>query len=170
MRISYSFLIPQLVHKIAARQDSHSDSRKRGYKVRTARLPSSSFNPDGRARVRRKRPVGSPNNIFTTRNLPRRVESTDRKISLPPAHYRTCRAFSLSEPSVITSFFIVSQLLSSACGSEWEEMSRLHVTNDYVLELNNVYHAGQVSLYFCFHRNYYNNNKLVVLFFFPKKI
>ena len=24
-------------------------------------------------------------------------------------------------------------------------MSRLHVTNEYVLELNNVYHAGQVS-------------------------
>lgn len=23
-------------------------------------------------------------------------------------------------------------------------MSRLHVTNEYVLELNNVYHAGQV--------------------------
>lgn len=24
-------------------------------------------------------------------------------------------------------------------------MSRLHVTNEYVLELNNVYHAGQVQ-------------------------
>ena len=28
-------------------------------------------------------------------------------------------------------------------------MSRLHVTNEYVLELNNVYHAGQVRVQLC---------------------